>query len=127
MSEELNVDALILAVAAKFKQHDMREHLRLLRGYYTARRERKRARIHGPSAPPWDEDMLLQWAALWRIPPFDRVYELRAARSPCGCGKVQGVSPHAGLYTNAVFPGGRVVFCGMCQRRWMELDEAALP
>lgn len=119
----MDIDALILAVAAKFKQHDMREHLRLLRAYYAARRQRKRARVQTASAPPWDEDMLLQWAALWRIPPFDRVYELQPPRSACTCGKAQRGDLHAGLYTNTVFPGGRVVFCGMCQRRWLELDE----
>jgi len=123
VSDLLDIDALILAIAAKFKQHDMREHLRLLRAYYVARRRRKRASLTTTEAPPWDEGMLLQWAALWRIPPFERVYELRAARSPCGCGKGQSMSPHAGLYTHAVFPGGRVVFCGLCQRRWMELDD----
>jgi hypothetical protein len=123
VSDLLDIDALILAVAARFKQYDMREHLRLLRAYYAARRQRKRARVRTTSAPPWDEDMLLQWAALWRIPPFDRVYELQPAHSACTCRKEHSVSPHTGLYTNAVFPGGRVVFCGMCQRRWMELDE----
>jgi hypothetical protein len=123
VSGALDIDTLVLAVAAKFKQHDMREHLRLLRAYYVARQRRKRAQLGASQPPPWDEGMLLQWAALWRIPPFDRVYELRPARSPCECGKGQSMSPHAGLYTNAVFPGGRVVFCGLCQRRWMELDE----
>lgn len=118
----MDVDTLILAVAAKFKQHGMREHLRLLRAYYAARQRRRRAQAAARDPPPWDEGMLLQWAALWRIPPFDRVYELRPARSGCECGKSPSHSPHAGLYTTAVFPGGRVVLCGMCRRRWLELD-----
>lgn len=123
-NDRVDVEALILAVAAKFKQYGMEDHLRRLRVYYAERQRRQRAgwRRRGKDAPPWDEDSVIGWAALWRIPPLDRFYEVRPRFSACQCGEGEGRDKHANFYTGVVFPEGHVINCVSCGACWLELD-----
>lgn len=109
----------MFAIAERFKEYDMQSHLKLLRAYYRQRMRRKRANALGKQPPPWDEDMVLQWAALWRIPPFDTVYLQLPKGLPCPCGKSSVWNTHGGT----TFPEGYIRCCGACGATWLVLEE----
>lgn len=116
----LDVDKLVLAIAERFTRYEMREHLKLLRAYYVERRRRKRAAAKLPRQP-WDEDMVLQWAALWRIPPFEQVYQQLKPGERCPCGRENRDNTH----TEASFPEGVVWCCRACDTRWLVVHGGA--
>jgi hypothetical protein len=118
----LDMEALIKAIAAKFKQYDMQGHLRLLRAYYRERRRRRLALWSGSGERPWNEDMVLNWAVLWRVPPFEHAIQIKPERSPCACGEGREAHAHANVFSGTVFPEGRVVHCCRCDAFWLELD-----
>lgn len=110
----LDVDGLILEVAAKFKQHDMREHLALLRGFYKWRRAETRARLRAKPPAPWNVDIVLGWVALWRIPPFDSIYKTLPKGAPCPCGAGQQA-----MHCECAWPGGHLLRCRACATTWL--------
>jgi hypothetical protein len=75
----------------------MRGHLALLRAFYAARLRRKIAEL-AQKQPPWDEQLIAEWAALWRIPPIEDgdPFELRSAsgsgEAPCASIAVHTIS-----------------------------------
>jgi formate dehydrogenase maturation protein FdhE len=113
----MSLERAILELAEHFKTHGMHKHLQSLRGYYRQRTLRKRQQALSKE-PGWDEDMVVQWLALFQIAPFDGVYTVLAKWNTCPCG---GGSP-ASDYTSAVFPGGRLARCGACGKDWLRLD-----
>lgn len=100
----------------------MAKHLELLRAYYRERRRRQRAAARVQPLG-WTEDMVVGWAALWRIPPFDSVYPVlqRGSLCPCTSGaahnRLRGVS-----FVEATFPEGILHCCGDCGVRWLVLE-----
>ena len=117
------MDKLVLAIAERFAHYEMRVHLSLLRAYYAQRRRRKRKDAAGKQPPPWDEDMVLSWAALWRIPPLDNVYPRleKGARCPCGKSDDTAQSTH----TEGVFPEGHLSCCRACGTTWLVITRDA--
>lgn len=114
----VDVDKLVLEIAARFKEHGMAKHLEHLRGYY--RDHRRRLRRHAlEKRSPWTEDLVLMWAALWRIPPFENVYP-QIPRGRCPCGK----SSEANTFIELTFPEGYLMACKACEGRWLVLSGA---
>lgn len=99
----------------------MTKHLKQLRAYYRDRRRRRRARMK-VACPPWDEDVLMAWAALWRIPPFDTVYPVRKRGDPCACGAT-ALSRKGGHFTATTFPEGHLSACAHCGEKWLVLND----
>lgn len=112
----LDIDELVLAIAEKFTEHKMRKQLELLRAFYRSRRKRKRERLR-QREPEWDEDAVLAWAALWRIPPFENVYP-QLPRPHCPCAKAS----QANSYTKTTFPEGVLMHCQACNTTWLVLN-----
>lgn len=96
-------------VGREFHAHDMRQHLPPLRRYYADVRAGRE-----PSA--WSDDLVTDWATAFRVPPFDGAVEVRPVSSGCGC-NVRHDSQRP-----MVFPGGWLVTCLACGRRWLELS-----
>lgn len=115
----VDFDKLILDVAERFKAHDMKDHLSSLRAFYRERQQRKRAQARAKRIP-WDEQMVLKWAALWRIPPLENAYPLLRSGMSCRCGT--NWKHGGGVYVETVFPEGRVLTCGECKMEWLVLD-----
>lgn len=115
----IDVDKLVLEIAERFKEHGMDQHLESLRAYYRARKQRKRAQVRA-KRPPWDEDLVLKWAALWRIPPFENVYPQLRSGTSCRCGAQW--KHGGGVFVETVFPEGRVLHCRECQMEWLVLE-----
>jgi hypothetical protein len=115
----IDLDKLVVEIAERFKEHGMKEHLESLRAYYRARRQRKRANARA-KRPPWDEDLVLKWAALWRIPPFEDTYPRLRRGASCRCGAQW--KHGGGVFVETVFPEGRVLHCRECHLEWLVLE-----
>lgn len=113
----VDIDKLSSEIAQRFKEYGMDAELGQLRAFYAERRRRLRAQARCKQ-PPWDEGFVVQWAALWRIPPFDTVYLQLEKGLPCPCGKATS----ANTFTESVFPEGRVWRCLACGGVWLVLD-----
>lgn len=117
----IDFDQLILEVAERFKAHNMNDHLTSLRAFFRDRRKRQSASARQKRIP-WDEQMVLRWAALWRIPPLENVYpQLRSGMS-CRCGT--DWKHGGGVFVETVFPEGRVLQCRDCKLEWLVLDNS---
>jgi hypothetical protein len=112
----IDVDKVVLAIAERFTHYEMRVHLKLLRAYYAARRRRKLAELKEKQSP-WDEQLIVEWAALWRIPPFQHVYAQLPHGAPCPCGN----SSVANKFSGSTFPEGSTWLCGACGATWLVL------
>ena len=86
----------------------MKQHLPPLRSYYADVRA-------GRSPRAWGDDLVIDWAMAFRVPPFEHAVEIRPMSSACGC-NVRHDSQRP-----MVFPGGWLVTCLACGRRWLEL------
>lgn len=111
------VGKLVLAIAERFTHYEMRVHLKLLRAYYARRRLQRREDARAQQTP-WDVDMILQWAALWRIPPLDCIYAQLPNGAPCPCGQTRVENK----FTVSVFPEGHTWMCGACGATWLVVD-----
>jgi hypothetical protein len=114
----IDVDRLVLAVAERFTHYEMRVHLKLLRAYYARRRRQQRVDAK-EKQPPWEIDMVLEWAALWRLPPFQHAYARLPYGAPCPCGQ----SSTANKFGGATFPEGHTWMCGACGASWLVLKK----
>lgn len=101
---------LAVRIAAEFTARDMRQHLPPLRRYYACVRD-------GAEPRPWGDDMVIDWAMAFRLPPFESAVELRPMSSHCVC----GTERHDATRPMA-FPGGWLVTCLACRRRWLEVQ-----
>ncbi|MFM2421428.1 MAG: hypothetical protein RL385_6151 [Pseudomonadota bacterium] len=90
-----DIDLLMLELAKRFAAHDMQQHLAQL--------------------APWDESMVVEWACLLRIAPFDSVYPVRASHL---CPNTPGC-PVGAVHTENIFPGGHLMLCNVCGSRWL--------
>jgi hypothetical protein len=109
---DFNILTLSERLAAEFRRQGMTDHLARLRRFYL------HARKHRPPKGEWDHAFVLEWLALFRIEPLNRVYAVRAAGSGCpSCPKDK-----ARTHTQAVFPGGAKRTCFACRTEWLEFD-----
>lgn len=98
----------------------MAGHLNALRRFYRVRKQRALAQGLADERV-WDEDVVLEWLAIFRIPPFDRVYQVRPRGAPCpSCGT--GAAQGADVSYRAVFPGGSLTECLACRTVWLVSD-----
>jgi hypothetical protein len=113
-SVSYDIDLLMLELAKRFAAHDMQQHLAQLRRLYRDRRQRLCAAAKAKLAP-WDESMVVEWACLLRIAPFDNVYPVRASHL---CPNTPGC-PVGAVHTENIFPGGHLMLCNVCGSRWL--------
>jgi len=112
---DIDLDKLIVELGQEFKRRGMDAHLQLLRALWRERQGRA-------SNSAWPIDMALNWMALFRLPPFDRVYPLLPGLSPCpSCppGGQRGIADH---WVTAVWPGGTRIECSQCHTAWLNVD-----
>lgn len=115
----------IKSLGQEFGRRRMGPHLQKLRLYYLALR-------HGLASPAnvvdvhWDEDLVVDWLKVLRLPPYETAYELRPRGSSCTrCAprpQLQAITQ-----TDRVFPGGAKIRCTLCGATWLEehpLDDA---
>lgn len=102
-----------LELAAKvghaFTAREMRAHLPPLRAYYVDVRAGRKPRT-------WPDELVIDWAIALQVPPFERAAEVRPMCSSCGCNERHDSQ------RPMVFPGGWLVTCLACGRRWLELQ-----
>jgi hypothetical protein len=98
-------------IAAEFTARDMRQHLSPLRRYYVEVRD-------GRTPGNWTDDLVIDWAMAFRVPPFEHALEVRPMSSECVCG-----SGRHDATRPMCFPGGWLVTCLACRRRWLELQQ----
>jgi hypothetical protein len=118
----------LLAASAELGQEFVRRgmvgHAADLRKFYAelrARRERRRE----SGDRSWDEDMVVGWLCLLRIPPFDHVYPLRPRGEPCvACGE-KGGREAPGVFVRVAAAGVRLVQCQSCGEQWLHEEAAA--
>lgn len=95
-------------VGRRFHALGMKQHLPPLRAYYAAVRS-------GRPPTSWDDELVVQWATAFRLPPFEAAVEVRPMSSSCGCNERHDSQ------RPMVFPGGWLIRCLVCDRRWLEL------
>jgi len=98
MTREGRLD-LAVRIAAEFSARDMRSHLPPLRRYYADVRD-------GREPQPWNDDLVVDWAMAFRVPPFDHAVEVRPMRSDCTCETAEHAAGRP-----MRFPGGCIVSC----------------
>lgn len=114
---------MVVALGREFRRRNMPTHLRALRIFYRALRARRRV-LAKVDPPPWTEDLVLDWLAIFRIPPFERHYPTRPAHAPCpGCGAANALG--LDVVNRAVHAGGYISECKRCGKEWLVLDAAA--
>jgi hypothetical protein len=91
----------------------MADHCDRLRLYYLALRHgldsaRHRVEVH------WDEELVLEWMRLLRLPPFQDHYPVR---DTAGCERCE--SRPGTVVTKGVFPGGAKLECLQCGTQWL--------
>lgn len=97
-------------IGREFHARDMRQHLPPLRSYFAGVRDGRK-----PSG--WDDTLVADWATAFRLPPFEHAVEIRAPSSSCDCNVRHDAE------RPMVFPGGALVTCLVCGRRWLEINE----
>jgi hypothetical protein len=115
-----SLDPIVLAIAAEFERHEMRDHLTLLRAFYRSYRAHKRW-LRVQDRPPWDSEMVIEWARILRIPPFEHAYpvlENGATCPKCAANK----DPLADSAVRMAWAGGWLMQCHRCSECWLQLS-----
>ena len=114
---DFELEPLLRALAAEFARREMEEHLRLLRVFYARyRSEKKRSSL--ARQPSWEIDTVLEWLAVFRIVPFERVYQELSHDAPCP--KCTAASdPLTATFTRAAVHGTTLLQCLRCGERWL--------
>ncbi len=105
-TERLHLAELI---GRQFHVRGMKQHLPPLRAYYAEVRA-------GLPPAAWDDELVELWATAFRLPPFETAVEVRPMSSSCGC------NARHDSQRPMVFPGGWLIRCLVCGRRWLELS-----
>lgn len=109
-TERLN---LVRRVGEYFKAHSMWPHLEKCRAYYAHVRDGS-----PPLIDEWTDAFVDEWAAMLRLPPFEKTFEVRPFHSECtACGPLE---MHHDIRA-VVFHGGALQQCLRCGGRWLEL------
>jgi hypothetical protein len=103
----------VIALGCEFSRRGMADHCARLRLYYLALRHgldsaRHRVEVH------WDEELVLEWMRLLRLPPFRDHYPVR---DTTGCERCE--SRPGTVVTKGVFPGGAKLECTQCGAQWL--------
>jgi hypothetical protein len=113
--------AAVVLLGAEFRKRNMDAHLAALRRFYEEQRRRKRARALTMARDRvWDEDMVIEWLGLLRIPPFEHMYPLLPRDAPCPtCGATSSRELPA-TFVRLVWPGGSLEQCRRCETSWIQ-------
>jgi hypothetical protein len=105
-------DFLLLAkvLAAEFQRRNMSFHLESLRLFCIDPMATRRPE------EAWTEEMMVEWLALFGVPPFAKKYSSRPAGSTCE--RCRSDSVRANVLT--LFPGGSKRECIRCGALWVE-------
>ena len=68
-----------------------------------------------PKPRGWTHELIVEWARLLRLPPYENDYPVRPRSWSCTCD-----SPRP--YTARIFPGGARICCDACKLTWLEFD-----
>ena len=103
----------VVALGCEFSRRGMPDHCQRLRLYYLALvhgldTSRHRVEVH------WDEDLVIEWMRLLRLPPHRDHYPLRDTTA---CGRCE--SRPGTVVTKGVFPGGAKLECLQCGAQWI--------
>jgi hypothetical protein len=115
MAQDALLD-LVVRLGREFSRRGMREECRRLRLYYLALE-------HGLVAGKnrievsWDEDLVIEWLRILRVPPHHRHYPVRPGTLCAHCEHRPGT-----VVTKLVFPGGARMECLQCGARWIRSD-----
>jgi hypothetical protein len=114
-------ERLLVALGQEFRKRRMTGHVAALRDYYR-RRNRRAWNENLSEHRTWDEDVVLQWAAMLQITPLEGVYPVLDRCAPCPrCTKPQEQAAGDVQY-RATFPGGSLKQCQACESAWLVLD-----
>ena len=114
----MDMMALTVKLGREFKRRAMTSHVNALRELY-ARRAGERKSNAARGRPLWDEDQVLEWLAIFRIPPFEHVYSVRPPNAPCPKCRASPRGHDGPNWTSTTFPGGARVECLGCGQRWL--------
>lgn len=114
--EPFDWPTLVVRLGKEFDRRGMTDHVKLLRTFYAEALQRDRAARRHPRRPPWTEGIVLEWMAIFHLPPFESVYPVLARGAPCPQCESAPENVHL---TRLVFPGGILTLCRRCQARWV--------
>ncbi len=109
----LRLEPLMVVLGKEFERRGMAAHLEALRAVWCLRMAR-------PQQPgQWTEEMVLEWLALLRVPPLDRVYPVQPRNAPCPrCGTLSRPGVHH-AHVKLTWPGGWKEQCASCGATWV--------
>jgi hypothetical protein len=115
-------EALVIALGREFRRRRMTGHLEALRRYY---RQRERHKLVQALAEhrAWDENVVIEWLAILRIPPFDNTYVVQSKEASCP--RCAARRNGAEVDYRATFPGGSLRECRVCKTAWLVSDRAS--
>ena len=113
MVEDLLID-LVVRLGREFSRRGMREECRRLRLYYLALEHGLVAAGKNRIEVAWDEDLVIEWLRILRVPPHHRHYPVRPSTLCARCEQRAGT-----VVTKLVFPGGARMECLQCGGRWI--------
>lgn len=116
-----SLEALILQLAAEFRERKMQSQLDALRAYYRAYRARKQL-LAGDPRPPWTEETVIEWAMTFRLAPFESALPILTRGAPCPACRQITSAQKPPVYRS--FPGGTVHYCTSCGTKWLVVDAA---
>lgn len=114
---DFELEPLLRALAAEFARRDMQDHLRLLRVFYARYRAETKRSALSPK-PSWEIDTVLEWLAVFRLPPLEHVYQELDHGAPCPRCATTG-DPMTAVFTRAAVRGTTVLQCLGCGERWV--------
>jgi hypothetical protein len=115
MLSQFDLAAVVVALGQEFVRRGMHPHAAKLRAFYRELRCRKSTR------GAWDESMVIDWAGMLKIPPFEFLYTQRESGAKCVSCRRRPGGPSL-VDTRTVFPGGHVSKCRGCGDEWLVED-----
>ena len=103
----------VVSLGREFNRRGMRHHTIELRSFFVATRDKR------PTLSTWTLEFVERWLATLQLPPFERQFELLPKQRGCPiCDTAPDAFPSR--RTECVFPGGALMRCDTCARRWLE-------
>jgi hypothetical protein len=115
---DLDWRVLTVRLGREFNRRAMTTEVKSLREFYVRRAREKKANA-ARGRPLWDEDVVLDWLAMLRIPPFEHVYTLRPPNAPCPRCRSSAKGHEGPNWIRTSFPGGALIQCQGCGERWL--------
>ncbi len=101
--------ALAERVGLSPRRHGLLRHVENLRRYYATVRAGRE-----PSYGEWNDALVVEWAKILRLSPYEGAYPVRPRMSKCACADPK-------MFTQLVWPEGSKHACSGCQDAWLEL------